>query len=210
MIVYISGKYSGDVPENIAVARKVAIEVWEKGMVALCPHLNTAHFEADCSASYDDYLIGDIQLLARCDAILMLPNWQESNGACKEYEYARNNAIPVYYYPVLPEMSETEIKRPRQVDAFINVVMKMYRVHLAKNADYSPANILGTGEIGLVTRIWDKVARLMNLIGFRMEVSGSVFELSKNPKNESIDDSIMDLAVYAVIWMLNRLQVWGK
>ena len=46
----------------------------------------------------------------------------------------------------------TEATSPRQVHEFINVIMRMYRIHLNKNADYSPSNILGTGEIGLTTQ----------------------------------------------------------
>lgn len=104
----------------------------------------------------------------------------------------------------------TIAQRPSQAMGFLNTVMDMYKVHLDKNADYSPANILGTGEIGLMTRIWDKVARLMNLNGFHIDVNLKEFSKPLNPKNESLDDSLMDLAVYAVIWMLYRRGVWGK
>lgn len=104
----------------------------------------------------------------------------------------------------------TEVTRPHQVKAFREVIEKMYQVHLDKNADYSPANILGTGEIGLMTRTWDKIARLMNLMGFKIEIASMRYETPATPKNESIDDSIQDLAVYAIIWQLYRKGVWGK
>ena len=102
LIVYVSGKYSGNIDENIALARKVAIEVWESGNVALTPHLNTAHFEQDCKCSYDDYMNGYLDLVWKCDAILMLPGWEQSNGAIKELNLARKELIPEYYYPNLP------------------------------------------------------------------------------------------------------------
>jgi hypothetical protein len=104
----------------------------------------------------------------------------------------------------------TELKRPQQAQAFREILDEMYQVHLDKNADYSPANILGTGEIGLVTRIWDKVSRLMNLTGFRIEIASSCMEIPDEPMNESIDDTLMDLAVYAIIGMILRRGKWGK
>lgn len=210
MIVYIAGPYRGNVDQNIQMARDAALKIWDSGNFAMCPHLNTAHFEEDLELSGKDYVDRDLQMLSRCDAILMLPGWQESLGATREHDYAVEQDIPVYFFPELPEKHVTEAIRPKQVEAFINTVMKMYRVHLDKNADYSPANILGTGEIGLVTRIWDKAARLLNLVGFRIEIAGSHFEAPKQPIHESINDNLMDLAVYSIIWQIYWKGSWGK
>jgi hypothetical protein len=102
MIAYISGKYSGNIEENIENARKVAIELWEKGYSVLCPHLNTIHFELDCKCTYEDYIKGDLELLARCDAIVMLQGWNGSKGAVREKEFAQSLGMPIYYYPELP------------------------------------------------------------------------------------------------------------
>lgn len=104
----------------------------------------------------------------------------------------------------------TELARPQQTRAFFDIVNAMYQVHLDKNADYSPANILGTGEVGLMTRSWDKISRLMNLMGFNLDVSLQSFNKPKEPKNESIDDSVMDAAVYMIIWKLYRQGKWGR
>jgi hypothetical protein len=116
MIIYISGKYSGDIDNNIALARKVAIEVWERGHVALCPHLNTANFEKDCKLQYDDYIKGDLLLIEGCQAILMLPGWEESQGAQIELEYAEKLGLPVYYYPDIPDVgSETVLEEAQRL-----------------------------------------------------------------------------------------------
>ena len=125
--------------------------------------------------------------------------------------FALDRDIPILYsYEPIPDLHPTEIKSPKQVHGFIDVIMRMYRTHLDKNADYSPANILGTGEIGLVTRTWDKMARLMNLMGFRITINESEFAEPTNPKNESVADNLLDLAVYTVIWILHRGRVWGR
>lgn len=112
-------------------------------------------------------------------------------------------------FPLAP-VHRTEITRPNQSMEFLRVLAKMYQVHLDKNADYSPANILATGQVGLVTRMWDKMARLLNLTGFRIEISDSYFEAPIEPKNESVVDSFIDLAVYSIIGLLLNNKVWGK
>ena len=210
MIVYVAGPYRGEVDRNIQQAREIAIELWQMGHTALCPHLNTAHFEIDCKVEDSRYLSGDLELLCWCGAIVMTPDWEKSTGARGEYEYAVRNKIPVYVYPDMPPVHPTEARRPIQAEAFRETLARMYRVHLDKNADYSPANILGTGWVGLVTRLWDKMARMMNLTGFKIEISSSEFELPKTPKNESVEDTLMDMAVYAIIGLVLRLGKWGK
>jgi intein/homing endonuclease len=149
MLVYIAGKYRGDVDANIAAARKVAIELWEMGHVAICPHLNTAHFEQDCHVTDGVYLSGDLDILARCDAVVMVPGWQESVGARDEYDFAEYRGIPIYQYPDLPPLHPTEQDSPLQVRGFIDIVMKMYRTHLEKNQDYclAPGTKVLTGDL---------------------------------------------------------------
>lgn len=62
-------------------------------------------------------------------------------------------------------MHPTEKKFPKQVKGFQDTVDKMVEVHKKKNLDYSPSNILIAGEYGIITRIWDKVSRICNLMG---------------------------------------------
>jgi hypothetical protein len=238
MLVYLAGLYTkGNIDENIAHARAIAIEVWESVCWALTPHLNTAHFEIDCLAGYESYMQGDFRMVTVCDAILMLPGWEQSSGAKRELELAQRLKMPVYYYPDLPKPHPTEVNCPEQARAFLETVMTMYRVHLDKNADYSPANINGAGTVGLSTRILDKVARLMNLAGIAVEANGEYSNLLalyqrvldllhltgfriryvfgrfhgvKTPRNEPLNDAYMDIAVYGIIGLLRRQGKWGK
>lgn len=98
IVVYVSGPYSGpdreSIKANIAAARAAAVELWDSGYTALCPHTNTIHFEDDCSCGWDDYLAGDCELIARSDVVLMLPGWEQSRGACRERERALALGIP--------------------------------------------------------------------------------------------------------------------
>jgi len=210
MILYIAGPYRGDVGSNIKLAREMAIKLWEAGHVAITPHLNTQNFEDDCILKNGEYIVGDLKILARCDGILMLPGWEDSEGARVERRYAHDRHIPIYNYPDIPPLNFTETRCPRQCEEFVNVVMEAYRLHLSKNEDYSPANLLATGEIGLITRLWDKAARLLNLCGFTFEIGATGFNLPKEPKNETIDDTLIDAANYSIIGLIMRRGKWGK
>jgi hypothetical protein len=67
-------------------------------------------------------------------------------------------------------------------------------VLLQKHKDYGPKNISqspGGPLNGLRVRMWDKMARINNLLD-----SGAT------PQNESLKDSFLDLANYAIIAML--------
>lgn len=210
MIVYVAGPYRGDVDRNIAQARQIAVALWEAGHTALCPHLNTSHFEQDCKVPDERYLRGDLEMLAFCQAIVMTPDWESSSGARGEHAYAEELGIPIYVWPDIPSVHPTEVNCPFQAAAFRETMGKMYRVHLEKNHDYSPANILGTGQVGLITRLWDKMARLMNLSGFHLKVIEGTYEAPRCPKHESIEDTLMDMSVYAIIGLLLRKNQWGK
>lgn len=212
MLLYVAGKYTGDVDTNIDTARYVAETLWQLGHAVICPHLNTAHFEDTIpDVSWETYLAGDFNMISRCDGLVMVPNWKESKGAKMEHEYALSLDIPIWYAPDYPQLHTTEIRCPEQVQGFREIVNKMYRIHLDKNADYSPANIILTDEPGLVTRLWDKTARLLNLTGFKFQALLSEgFDAPRQPKNEAIDDTYYDLAVYGVIGLLLRKKVWGK
>lgn len=65
------------------------------GAVALCPHLNTAHFQD--AAPDNVWLEGDLELLKRCDAVIMTSDWYRSSGARAEKQFADDRKIPVFY-----------------------------------------------------------------------------------------------------------------
>jgi len=211
MLIYVSGKYSGDTDKNIEAARTVAVFLWEMGHSVICPHTNTANFEKFCNATYEQYIAGDLDMISRCDAMVMVGGWEESKGANIEKDYADRIGLPVYFAPNLPPLHPTEVRCPEQVIAFREITGLLYRTHLQKNADYSPANIMATGEVGLVTRLWDKIARLMNLTGFRFVIAeAGRMDAPREPKNEAIDDTYLDAAVYSIIGYMLRKGKWGR
>lgn len=115
LLVYVSGPYSptteGDTDYNIRRARAICATLWDEGYAVICPHMNTAHFEQYSTASYEDYIAGDLRMVRGCDAMVMVPDWELSRGAKTEREYAEQKGIPVYEWPdrpVKPGQYETE------------------------------------------------------------------------------------------------------
>lgn len=101
-VIYVAGPYRDQrgewwVRENIRSAEKVAMEIWQRGGVALCPHKNTAFFGGLPGTDDQTWLEGDLELLRRCDALAVAPRWRNSKGAIEEVAYARKNGIVVLY-----------------------------------------------------------------------------------------------------------------
>lgn len=98
-VVYIAGPYRAktawQVLANIRLAQEAALTVWKMGAVALCPHSNTGLFDGECPD--DVWLLGDLELLRRSDAVLMVGTWQRSSGACAEQELALALGLPVFH-----------------------------------------------------------------------------------------------------------------
>mgnify|MGYP001606997785 CR=1 FL=1 len=105
-LAYIAGKYQGkthdwrsyrEIDAYIHLARDAAIEVWQNGHAAFCPHMNTEHFEIFTSdVPIGNWYEGDLRILNICDAVILLSNWRESRGAVMEKKYAESKGIPVF------------------------------------------------------------------------------------------------------------------
>ena len=104
-----------------------------------------------------------------------------------------------------------EDKFPLTCEKFQWITEDMLELFKRKQEDYGPSNIgmgksvLETDEdvkksmIGLSVRMNDKIQRLLNL----------TFH-DKRPNNESIDDTLKDIANYAVMALIVREKIWGK
>jgi hypothetical protein len=89
-VVYISGPYSnkdiGKQRLNITKALVVAEKYWKLGYAVICPHTNSAWM--DEVVPYEQFMEGDLEILKRCDIIVMMEQWNKSKGASKEREFA--------------------------------------------------------------------------------------------------------------------------
>jgi predicted alpha/beta hydrolase len=85
-------------------------------------------------------------------------------------------------------------------EALDNKFVEAQGLLLKKHKDYGPKNIAhspGGPLNGLRVRMWDKFARINNLI-----------DSKKNPQHESLRDSFLDMANYAIIAMLVLDDEW--
>lgn len=103
-VLYVAGAYSSSDYKirdaYIKKARDMAIRLWEMGFAVICPHLNTHLFDEIEEAkgiSYNQILEGDFELIKRCDGIVFLDNWMESEGAKKEFKIVITKSIPFFF-----------------------------------------------------------------------------------------------------------------
>lgn len=89
------------------------------------------------------------------------------------------------------------MKNPDDAKVIVNSLLQtLYKKH----ADYGPMNIAGApgGAMnGLRVRMYDKLARLNNLV-----------DTGNTPNYESIEDTLIDIANYAIIGLLVQRGQW--
>lgn len=91
------------------------------------------------------------------------------------------------------------MSEPKNLDeAFEKVTREMLQTFLKKHKDYGKGNILDMGELGIAFRISEKFNRIKHLL-----MSGN------KPNHESVEDSWIDIAVYAIIAILLK-RGWFK
>ena len=98
-LVYIAGPYRGPntwaIEQNIRRAEDVAAQVWRAGLAAMCPHANSRHM--DGITTDENFLAGTLEMLRRCDAVLLVEGWERSSGSRAEVQEAMRLGLPVMY-----------------------------------------------------------------------------------------------------------------
>ena len=111
-LIYVAGKYRAATREavaaNIEAARQLGIEAARLGWYPVIPHCNTAHMELATPQHGDQFwLQGTLELMRRCDALVLVPGWETSEGTQGEIAEADRLQIPIYRSPdLLPGASE--------------------------------------------------------------------------------------------------------
>jgi len=105
--VYIAGPYTGnthdyrsyfEIERHIQIAVEASAELAELGVGFFCPHNHSAHFELITPKVKPSFWYAlDMHFLAACDAMLLLPGWQNSKGVKKELAVAGGK--PVFKWP---------------------------------------------------------------------------------------------------------------
>lgn len=98
-LAYVAGPYRGCTPEavdlHIQSATQVGKLVAEKGYYPVIPHLNTRHFERLCTLHDEFYLTGTLELMRRCDLVVLCAGWRGSSGALAEVAEAQRIGMRV-------------------------------------------------------------------------------------------------------------------
>lgn len=71
-------------------------------------------------------------------------------------------------------------------------------VMIRKERDYGPNNIAAWGELGVAVRLTDKVERLRHLL-----------QSGRQPSNESLRDTAIDITNYGLILLMLLDGEWG-
>tara|TARA_S200002703_G_C3682738_1_gene209622 strand:+ start:277 stop:621 length:345 start_codon:yes stop_codon:yes gene_type:complete len=111
------------------------------------------------------------------------------------------------------KMDKVKKDLPKTCDEFEYFIKKMYEVFLLKQAMYGTENISIGGDIsdskdrkmallGVWFRMNDKIQRIQNILKKEFDDEDIEFE--------SLEDSYLDLANYAIISLLVKREIWGK
>jgi len=108
VIIYLAGpmrpKHDQTLEGNLRTAKAVALQLWSEGYAVICPHSNCDLPYADAVRLVPEevWLKGDIEIISRCDAVVVLPDYQNSDGTMSEIKHALVKGIPVFYWPDRP------------------------------------------------------------------------------------------------------------
>ncbi len=101
--VYIAGPMTGRSERNFPAFDLAAQRFRDAGWTVANP---TENFDGCTDLPRAVYMRADMILLARCDAIAMLPGWQESRGALLEYLNARELDLTVLDAETMEPLAE--------------------------------------------------------------------------------------------------------
>lgn len=194
--VYLAGPMTGIEEFNFPAFHAAAADLRERGIEVFSPA------EKDLEDGFDPkkdeakplahYMIDDLAAVCGSDGVVCLPGWQKSKGARLETMVAHYLDIPVVSYPDL-----TPVRHPSST-RFHALLAQAGALHDQKQADYGSdtdpfANVRASEEwgipswVGALVRLNDKVQRL------------KAFARKGSLQNESAQDSMLDIAVYALI-----------
>lgn len=97
LLVYICSPYSGDVENNVELARALCAHAVAKNKIPLAPHLHYPQFMDDTGPANQELLMFFNRiLLNKCEAIWVYTACV-SAGMCAEIEWAHRLELPITY-----------------------------------------------------------------------------------------------------------------
>ena len=97
-VVYIAGPFRAPtawgIENNVRRAEEWGLRVAEIGAMPLIPHSNTRFFHGALPDAF--FLEGTLELLRRCDAMFLIPGWEQSAGTRGEVALALELGKPKF------------------------------------------------------------------------------------------------------------------
>lgn len=118
-LLYIAGPIRAEnyyeIEKNIRRAEEVALAISALGAAVICPHSMARFYEH--ALPVELWLERDIEILKRCDGMVVVCPFRHSKGTVGEVQFCEENNIPVFYVQAHRETFEplsenfTPIKR---------------------------------------------------------------------------------------------------
>lgn len=108
-LVYVAGSFRAKTPylveKNIRAAEylSVAVANTSEGF-PVCPHTMGRYLSG--AAPDQVWLDGDLEMMRRCDAVLVCPGYEKSSGTLAEIAEAFQVGIPIYYAKEVSDRAE--------------------------------------------------------------------------------------------------------
>ena len=139
--IYVAGPMTGLSEHNFPTFHAAAARLREAGWEAVNP---AESFGGRTDMPRETYLRADIILLAQCEAIAMLPGWQESRGAKLEYLLARElgmlihdaETLQLLENPPVPTVNLHQLRLVQQTSAETVLAEAIRITDGARQSDY--------------------------------------------------------------------------
>lgn len=100
-LLYIAGPFRAPTQEgvdlHIQAARHVGALANKKGFATIVPHANTAQMDRILPTIGDDFWLSiTMEMMRRCDGVVLVPGWSRSSGTMAEIAEAKRLRIPVF------------------------------------------------------------------------------------------------------------------
>ena len=122
----------------------------------------------------------------------------------------QNGNEGLHYGEVNTAISFISEKYPETSKMFQDIQFNQWELFCKKQKDYGPKNI----SVGTNLETEEEVKLALTGLWFRMNDKMQRFQQivinNQEPENESLTDTFMDLANYALIAQLVKEKVWGK
>ena len=122
----------------------------------------------------------------------------------------QNGNDGLHYEADLDAISFITKKYPETTKMFQDMQFEQWELFCKKQKDYGPKNI----SVGSNLETEEEVKLALTGLWFRMNDKMQRFQQivinNQEPENESLTDTFMDLANYALIAQLVKEKVWGK